>query len=104
MGLLPPGDIKPPSYGRDVSCEKDRDHSVFLDYTGRFWPCCHMAEAYLNKVGEELHKDIKEFNNEQLLTEYKTRLENNQPFSICRRACGKDTSKRSQWKTEEQLR
>jgi len=104
LGLLPPGELTPPSYGKNVSCEKDRDHSMFLDYTGKLWPCCHMAEAYLNKIGEELHKDIKEFSNQQLLTEYKTRLENHEPFFICRRACGKHTGKRSQWKKEEKLR
>jgi len=102
-GLLPAGDYTPPSYGKEIVCEKDRDGSVFLDYTGKYWPCCHMAEAYLNKIGFELHKDIREYNHNELFEEYKTRLDNNNPFYICRRACG-SVNKRSQWKTEEQLK
>ena len=102
-GLLPAGEYTPPSYGRQIVCEKDRDSSIFLDYTGRYWPCCHMAEAYLNTIGLELHSDIRSHNHNQLFDEYKTRLDKDQPFYICQRACG-GTSKRSQWKTEEQLR
>ena len=45
FGIEPAGDYQPPSYGRNILCEKDRDQSVFLDYTGKYWPCCHMAEA-----------------------------------------------------------
>lgn len=84
-------------------CEKDRDSSLFIDYTGRIWPCCHMAESYLNIVGQEKHKDIKQYSNTELLSEYGVKLKQ-QPFYVCRRACGKTTGKRSQWKTEEQLR
>ena len=104
IGILPAGEYSPPSYGREVVCEKDRDNSVFLDYTGKYWPCCHMAEAYLNKIGLELHNDIRDYNNTELLKEYKVRLKTDTPFYVCRRACGKTTGKRSQWKTEEQLR
>ena len=50
LGILPANDYQPPSYGRSIECEKDRDSSVYLDYTGKYWPCCHMAEAYLNKL------------------------------------------------------
>jgi MoaA/NifB/PqqE/SkfB family radical SAM enzyme len=101
--LSPAESYTPPSYSKVIECEKDRDSSVFLDYTGKYWPCCHMAEAYLNKIGLELHSDIKEYNNIELLKEYKTKLDSNKPFYICRRACGLK-NKRSQWKTEEQLR
>ena len=103
LGLIPTEDYQPPSYGRNVVCEKDRDASVFLDYTGKYWPCCHMAEAYLNKVGIELHSDIRQFDNKELFSEYKPRLVTETPFYICRRACG-TKGKRSQWKAEEQLR
>lgn len=104
LGLSPVGgDYKPPAYGTDIVCEKDRDRSVYLDYTGKYWPCCHMAEAYLNKVGIELHSDIREYDNEELFKEYKPRLTLDTPFYICSRACG-TTNKRSQWKTEEQLK
>ena len=103
MGFLPATDYQPPSYGRKITCEKDRDSSVFLDYTGKYWPCCHMAEAYLNKVGMELHSDIRDYDNVELFREYKTRLVTDTPFYVCRRACG-TKGKRSQWKTEVQLR
>ena len=96
------GDYHPPSYGRNIVCEKDRDSSVFLDYTGKFWPCCHMAEAYLSKIGIQLHSDIREYNNKELFKEYKSRFVTDTPFYICRRACGQN-GKKSQWKTEEQL-
>lgn len=85
------------------NCERDRDSSIFLDYTGKWWPCCHMAEAYLNKIGEEKHKDIKLFSNVELFEQYTVKLQQ-EPFYICRRACGVTSNKRSQWKTEEQLR
>jgi MoaA/NifB/PqqE/SkfB family radical SAM enzyme len=102
LGIEPVERYTQPRYTSIVTCEKDRDRSVFLDYTGKFWPCCHMAEAYLNKIGEEMHQDIKNFSAKQLHSEYKQRLESNKPFYICRRACG-TVNKRSQWKTEEQL-
>ena len=103
LGVHPAGTYVPPSYGRDIVCEKDRDASVFIDYTGKYWPCCHMAEAYLNKIGLELHTDIRRHDNQTLFTEYRKRLETDDPFYICQRACG-SKGKRSQWKTEEQLR
>ena len=86
------------------TCEVKRDSSIFLDYTGNYWPCCHMAEAYLNKIGIELHSDIRNFNSDELFDEYKMRLNTETPFNICKRACGNTTSKRNQWKTEEQLK
>ena len=104
LGILPANDYQPPSYGRSITCEKDRDNSIFLDYTGKYWPCCHMAEAYLNKIGIELHNDIRNYNNKELFKEYSTRLDNQQPFYVCKRACGSSQGKRSQWKTQEQLR
>jgi hypothetical protein len=103
LGIQPAGDYQPPSYGRNILCEKDRDQSVFLDYTGKYWPCCHMAEAYLNKVGLELHSDIRDYDNKELFKEYKARFVTDTPFYICRRACG-SKGKRSQWKNEVQLR
>jgi F0F1-type ATP synthase alpha subunit len=63
-----------------------------------------MAEAYLNKIGYKLHKDLQQYNNEELFTQYSTRLNNNTAFYICKRACGQTQGKRSQWKTEEQLK
>jgi MoaA/NifB/PqqE/SkfB family radical SAM enzyme len=94
--------VKPDYTDVAVDCEKNRDHSIFIDYTGQVWPCCHMAEAHLNLIGRELHKDILEYSNDELMTEYQNKL-SNQPFYICRRACGQQTSKRSQWKQQIQL-
>jgi MoaA/NifB/PqqE/SkfB family radical SAM enzyme len=104
LGIQPANDYQPASYGRNISCEKDRDNSVFLDYTGKYWPCCHMAEAYLSKIGFELHSDIREHDNNELLREYKARLTTDTPFYICKRACGTTSGKRSQWKNETQIR
>ena len=103
LGLLPATEYTSKTYTTNITCEKDRDNSIFLDYTGKYWPCCHMAEAYLNKIGLELHSDIRDYNNEELFKEYKVRLTTETPFYICRRACGKTGGKRSQWKKEEQL-
>jgi MoaA/NifB/PqqE/SkfB family radical SAM enzyme len=85
-------------------CEIKRDNSVFLDYTGQYWPCCHMAEAYLNKVGRELHTDIRQYNNQELFVQYDKKLSEGSPFFICKRACGTNNGKRSQWKREVQLK
>lgn len=104
LGISPTEPYIPPSYGRQIVCEKDRDNSVFLDYTGKYWPCCHMAEAYLNTIGLELHGDIREHTNDSLFETYGPRLKSGNPFYICKRACGVKVGKRSQWKTEEQLR
>jgi len=104
VGVDPATQFTPKVHSKEVVCEKNRDASVFLDYTGKFWPCCHIAEAYLNKIGYELHKDIRMYDNEQLMTEYQFRLDNNNPFYICSRACGITTNKRQQWKSETQLK
>lgn len=104
IGVLPAGQYTAPSYGREIVCEKDKDNSIFIDYTGKYWPCCHMAEAYLNQVGLELHSDIREHDNTSLFDHYSDRLKSNNPFYVCKRACGISSGKRSQWKKEEQLR
>ena len=87
----------------DIVCEKDRDSSIFIDYTGRIWPCCHMAEAYLNKIGQHKHGDVLFYQPDELLEQYAIRLKT-KPFFVCQRSCGIDTGKRSQWKLEKQLR
>jgi len=103
IGILPANEFVPTTPTSNITCEVKRDSSIFLDYTGKYWPCCHIAEAYLNKIGIELHRDIRNFNNQELFSEYKIRLNTKNPFYICKRACGTQ-GKRSQWKTEEQLR
>ena len=104
ISMRPVNPYSKPDYDKvNIKCEKDRDSSIFLDYTGKFWPCCHMAEAYLNKIGYELHNDLRQYNNEELFTQYSTRLNNNTAFYICKRACGQTQGKRQQWKKEEEL-
>jgi len=106
IGVQPAGDYTLKVYKdtSNINCEIKRDCSIFLDYTGKYWPCCHMAEAYLNKVGLELHEDIRDYTNKELFKEYKVRLTTETPFYICKRACGSSQGKRSQWKTENQLK
>ena len=91
-------------FDTEIDCERNREKSIFLDYTGKFWPCCHMAEAYLNLIGNELHKDLHQFGRNQLLTEYQNRLDQKDPFYVCKRSCGLITNKRQQWKSETQLK
>ena len=62
-----------------------------------------MAEAYFNVIGYAKHKDLRKFTSEQLFEEYGQRLTKN-PFYICKRACGATGNKRSQWKTEVQIK
>lgn len=87
----------------DILCEKDRDNSIFIDYTGQVWPCCHMAEAYLNQIGRHKHGDLLCYSPEELMSQYSIKLKT-EPFYVCKRSCGSTTGKRSQWKTEIQLR
>jgi MoaA/NifB/PqqE/SkfB family radical SAM enzyme len=101
--LSPPFTHKQIDYSNtEPDCERDRDISVFLDYTGKLWPCCHMAEAYFSEIGKNLHTDIREFSNQQLMTEYKHRLTTD-PFYVCKRSCGTETGKSRQWKKEYEL-
>ena len=93
---------EPNYHTQDIVCEKDRDSSIFIDYTGRVWPCCHMAEAYLNKIGQHKHEDLLFHRPDELLEQYAIRLKIN-PFYVCQRSCGMNTGKRSQWKLEKQL-
>ena len=86
----------------EIVCEKNRDKSIFIDYRGEVWPCCHMAEAYLSQISRDKHQDIKQYSNKQLMTKYHGKLLTN-PFYVCRRSCGVTTGKKSQWKKEIQL-
>ena len=105
LGLNPVHSYTKPDYNNvSIICERDADTSIFLDYTGKFWPCCHMAEAYLNKIGYELHKDLRQYNNEELFNVYSPKLANNTPFYICKRACNTTHNKKHQFKMEEQLK
>ena len=86
----------------EINCEKNRDNSIFIDYNGEVWPCCHMAEAYLLEIGKHKHKDIREYSNKELMIKYQGKLLTN-PFYVCKRSCGVSSGKKSQWKKEIQL-
>ena len=86
------------------SCEIERDKSVFIDYLGRSWPCCHIAEAYFNKIGYSLHHDIRKHSLEDLYEKYGKGLLGREPFYICRRACGDSKPKVSQFKKVERFK
>ena len=85
-----------------VDCERNRENSEYIDYKGQVFPCCHIGEVYYTNQPE--NKDMQDYTPEQLMTEYQKRLDDNQPFYICKRSCGATSGKRSQWKQEIQLR
>jgi len=87
-----------------IECERNIENSTYVDYQGQEFPCCHMAEMYYSSTQQESHSDILKHTPKQLITEYQTRLDNQNPFYVCKRSCGKVVNKRSQWKQEIQLR
>ncbi len=87
----------------DVNCERDRENSLYIDYTGQYWPCCYIASSHYNSIGRDKHSDIHAYGADELMTEYKNRLLQDKPFAVCNICCGNKTNKRSQWKTELQL-
>lgn len=87
-----------------VDCERNRDCSQFIDHTGQQWPCCHMAEMYYSVNNTQQHSDILAHSPNALTVEYQRRLDADDPFYVCKRSCGRVVNKRSQWKTEYQLR
>lgn len=102
--LKPVRDHKKIDYSNmKVSCERDRENSIFLDYLGKFWPCCHMAEAYLNRIGYNLHEDLRKHSNKELFNVYTKKLETN-PFYICKRACNTQGGKLNQYKERLRLK
>jgi len=85
-----------------IQCERNNEKSTYVDYKGQEFPCCHIAEVYY--TNKERNKDILQHLPEQLMNEYQVRLDNNNPFYVCKRSCGKTLNKRSQWKQEIQLK
>jgi len=85
-----------------IICERNNEESTYIDYKGQEFPCCHIAESYYK--GKTKHEDILQYTPEQLMDEYQTRLDNKNPFYVCKRSCGKNANKRSQWKQEIQLK
>ncbi len=85
-----------------IQCERNEDESKYIDYKGQVFPCCHIAEVYYSK--KAFNDDVIKYSPEQLMHQYQTRLDNGNPFYVCKRSCGKTVSKRSQWKQEIQLK
>jgi MoaA/NifB/PqqE/SkfB family radical SAM enzyme len=107
--LEPVSEYVPIDYtsGKDIDCLRDNEQSTYIDYKGVEYPCCYIAgvmfSAPYDEKKKELNKDILHLTPEQIMTEYKERLNNGNPFYVCKRSCSKGISKRSQWKQEEQL-
>lgn len=51
-----------------------------------------------------MHTDILALTPNELMTEYQTKLDDGDPFYVCKRSCGKTLNKKSQWKQQIQLR
>lgn len=85
-----------------IQCERNIEKSTYIDYKGQVFPCCHIAEVYY--TNKQRNKDILQHTPEQLMDEYQKRLDNNNPFYVCKRSCGEVVNKRSQWKQEIQLK
>ena len=93
------------SHGIDsIHCERNIEESTYVDYKGQEFPCCHISEMYYNETQKQSHMDIRQYTPSELMTEYQTRLDNRNPFFVCKRSCGETVNKRSQWKQEIQLR
>jgi len=87
-----------------IQCERNIEDSTYIDYKGQEFPCCHIGEMYYSTTQRDNNEDILSHTPEELMTEYQTRLDNNNPFYTCKRACGKTAGKHSQWKQEIQLK
>ena len=87
-----------------IHCERNIEESTYVDYKGQEFPCCHISEMYYDVTQKESHHDMRQYTPNELMTEYQKRLDNNNPFYVCKRSCGETVSKRSQWKQEIQLR
>lgn len=87
-----------------IHCERNIEESTYVDYKGQEFPCCHISEMYYDATQKESHLDIRQYTPNQLMTEYQKRLDDKNPFYVCKRSCGETVSKRSQWKQEIQLR
>jgi len=87
-----------------INCERNIEESTYVDYKGQEFPCCHIAEMYYNFTQKESHKDIRQHSPKELMTQYQKRLDNKNPFYVCKRSCGEVVNKRSQWKQEIQLK
>lgn len=91
----------------DIDCLRDNEKSTYIDHKGVEYPCPYIAgvmfSAPLEEKKKHLNKDILHLTPEQIMTEYKERLDNGNPFYICKRSCGVGLCKRTQWKQEIQL-
>ena len=70
--LKPVEEYKPFDYDKiqNISCERNIENSTFVDYTGKEFPCCHIAEMYYSKTQREKHRDILSHSPQELMFEY----------------------------------
>ena len=87
-----------------IHCERNIEESTYVDYKGQEFPCCHISEMYYNETQKQSYLDIRQYTPNELMTEYQKRLDDKNPFYVCKRSCGETVNKRSQWKHEIQLR
>lgn len=104
--LLPAEDYEQIDYSNieEVICERDREESLYIDYTGQSWPCCYMASINYGEIDRSKNKDMLTYSPDILMAEYQNRLKDKRPFYVCKRSCGTAVNKRSQWKTEVQIK
>ena len=84
-----------------IQCERNIDSSSYVDHQGNIFPCCHLANAWYSR---NLHDDVKQHELPDLMQEYQKRLDENDPFFICKRSCGTTTNWTHQYKKVVQIR
>jgi len=87
-----------------IQCERNIEQSTYIDHRGQEFPCCHIGEMYYSTTQVHDNQDILNHTPQELMSEYQTRLDNNNAFYTCKRSCGLTVGKQSQWKQEVQLR
>jgi len=84
----------------DVDCERNREHSEYIDSHGTVWPCCHIPESISNPVSKHLYQDLLNYSAKEICSVYQEKLDSKTPFKACKRSCGVFQNKRLQWKKE----
>ncbi len=104
--LSPPNNYTPVDYNsvQEIACERNIENSTYVDFQGNEFPCCQMGEMYYNITQKHQHADMLAYSPKELLSKYQEKLDAKDPFYVCKRSCGKISSKRSQWKQEIQIR
>lgn len=92
--LKPPKSwVDPTISSTDISCHALKEHSIYLDSWGNFYPCCWIG------AGRRAQNLTTNFNN--LITNWESK-----PDPVCQRTCGSQqgqTSFSNQWQREVQF-